>query len=79
MKLIRKIDNYINDKKFYIIFKDNKLNVINYSEILDFSSSKISIRYEDKIYNIEGTELVISKMMDNEIMIIGNIYKITFI
>ena len=77
MKMIRLIDNYINDKTFSIIYKNNGLNIINYSEIKDFSSTSISIRHENTIYHIEGKDLVISKMMENEILITGNINVIT--
>ena len=62
-----------------MIYKNNKLDVINYTKILDFSSNLISLEYRNKVYYIEGENLVISKMMDNEILIIGNINKITFI
>ena len=79
MKLIRKIDDYINDRRFSMIYKNNKLNVINYSEIMDFSSKLISIRYKDKVYHIEGKNLVISSMMENEILITGEIEVITFL
>ncbi|MBQ8193014.1 MAG: YabP/YqfC family sporulation protein [Bacilli bacterium] len=78
MKLIKIIDNYVNDRKFSMIFKNDKLNIINYSEIVDFSSFLITIRYEDRIYHIEGKDLVISKMMEEEILITGNISLITF-
>lgn len=78
MKLIRMVDNYINDKKYSMIYTSSGLDIINYSEILDFSSSKISIRYKDNIYYIEGKSLVISKMMEEEILITGIISSITF-
>lgn len=78
MKLIRMMDDYVNDKRYSMIYKNNKLNIINYSEIIDFSSNLISIRYEDNIYHINGDNLVISKMMDNEILITGNIDNIKF-
>ncbi len=79
MKILNKLDNYINDKNFSILYKYNKLDIINYSEILEFTSNIISIKYYDKIYNIRGNDLVITKMMDNEILISGNIENITFI
>ena len=78
MKLIRMFDDYINDKKYSMIYKDNGLDIINYTKIIDFSSSLISIKYNDKIYHIEVNNLVISKMMDDEILITGNITSITF-
>ena len=75
MRLVRILDNYINDKKFSMIYTNGGIDIVNYSEILDFSSSKISIRY---IYYIYGNDLVISKMMDDEIFICGSIGKIIF-
>ena len=78
MKLIGMIDNYINEKKFSMIYKNNNLDIINYSEIKDFSSKLISIRYKDNLYHISGDNLVISRMMDNEILITGDIINISF-
>lgn len=78
IKLVRVLDNYVNDKNFSIIYKNNKLDIINYSKILDFSDTKISINYLDDIYIIIGTNLVISKMMEEELLITGNIESISF-
>ena len=50
IKLVRSIDNYINDKKFSILYKNNKLDIINYTKIMDFSDTKISISYLDSKY-----------------------------
>ncbi|MGM9876564.1 MAG: YabP/YqfC family sporulation protein [Bacilli bacterium] len=78
IKLVRALSDYVNDKKFSIIYKNNKLDIINYSKILDFSDTKISINYLDDIYIIIGTNLVISKMMEEELLITGNIESISF-
>ena len=78
MRLVRTLDNYINDNKFSMIYTNGGIDIVNYSEILDFSSSKISIRYNKCIYYIYGDDLVISKMMDDEIFICGSIGKIIF-
>ena len=78
IKLVRVLDNYVNDKNFSIIYKNNRLDIINYSKILDFSDTKISINYLDDIYIIIGTNLVISRMMEEELLITGNIESISF-
>ena len=78
MKWLRMIDDYVSEKKYSMIYRNNSLDIINYSEIIDFSINKISVRYEDNIYHIEGNNLVISKMMDNEILITGNISNLSF-
>lgn len=78
IKLVRVLSDYVNDKNFSIIYKNNRLDIINYSKILDFSDTKISINYLDDIYIINGTNLVISKMMEEELLITGNIESISF-
>jgi len=72
------IDNYVNDREFSMIYKNNRLNIVNYTEIIDFSSNFISVRYIDNVYHIEGVNLVISRMMENEILITGDISNIVF-
>jgi len=79
MKLIDRLDNYLCDKEYKIIIKKNKINIINFDEIIDFSLNKISIKYQEKVVNIEGNDLVITKMLDNEVLITGNISLIRII
>ena len=76
MKLISKLDRYLEDKNYEIILKENKVNIINFKEIIDFSTNKISLRCDNKIVNIEGKNLIISKMLDDELLITGTIYNI---
>lgn len=79
MRILNRLDNYINEKEYSMIYKYNKLDIINYTEIQDFSSKEITIRHRDKIYKIKGKNLVISRMMDNEVLVSGDIENITFI
>lgn len=76
MRLISKLDRYLEDKNYEIIIKENKVNIINFKEIIDFSVSKISLRCDNKIINIEGKNLIISKMLDDELLITGIIFNI---
>ena len=76
MKLINKLDRYLENKKYQIIIKENQVNIINFKEILDFSINKITIRCENKIINVEGKNLIISKMIDEEVLVTGIIYNI---
>ena len=71
MKILDKINNYINEYEYKIIITDKYINIINYKEILDFNSTKISIRHDKGITNIIGTNLVVSKMVEDEILITG--------
>ena len=80
MKLFNKLNNnlerYLMDTDFKVIIKDNYLNIINYKEIVDFSSSQIIIKTNKKIIKIIGDNLIVSKMQDSEALITGNINKV---
>lgn len=76
MRLINKLERYLNDNNYEIIIKANSVNIMNFQEIIDFSSNKIAIRCEGKIINVEGNNLIISKMIDEEVLITGEIYNL---
>ncbi len=78
MKLINDFQRYINNDDFNMIYKNNYLNVINYKKIIDFTNDLISFEDKNNTYYVKGNNLVISRMLDNEILIIGDIKEITF-
>ena len=73
---MNKLDRYLEDKNYQIIIKENQINIINYEKIIDFTINKISLRCNNKIINIEGKNLIISKMLDEEVLIAGIIHNI---
>ncbi len=73
MKLNDYIDRYLIDKTYSITIKNNYIHIINYIEIIDFSSSKIVIKHQKGITTIIGTNLIISKMLKDELLITGKI------
>lgn len=77
MKIMDRLDNYLYDREYKIIIKENYLNVINYSEVVEFSTARISIKCKRNIITIDGLNLVIAKMIDNEILVTGNISNVS--
>ena len=77
MRILNRVENYLLDNEYKIIIKNNQINVINYDEIIDFSLVKITIRIKQKIISIEGNNLIISKMIDDEVLVSGNISNIS--
>lgn len=71
MKIINRLNNYINETDYKIIITDSYINIINYSEIIDFNSTRISVRHGGGVTCIVGTDLVVSKMVEDEILITG--------
>lgn len=76
MKMLKRIDNYLNERKYKINLNENMINIQNYDEIINFTLTNISVKCSDKVINIEGTNLTISKMLKNEVLITGNITSI---
>ena len=71
MNILNRIDNYLYDREYKIILNDKSINIINYSEIIDFSLNQIKVKINTKILIITGINLSINKMQDNEILITG--------
>lgn len=70
--------NYLFETNFEIKFINNKLDIINYKELLDVSINKISVKYDNGILDVIGSDLVIKKLVSDEVLIIGNIKSLEF-
>ena len=74
--MLEKISNYVNDKEFRITLYNDKIHIINYKQIISLEDSYISILSNNKKVSITGTNLILNKLVDNEMLIKGNISKI---
>lgn len=73
MGLLDRLDRYLIDSEYRInIYKDG-VHIINYLEVVDFSNTKVVVRYREGTTIIEGENLVVSKMMDDELLITGKL------
>lgn len=73
---INDIRNYVLEPNFKITYIENKLDIINYNKIEHLDNNKIIVSYEKGIMVIDGKELVLKKMLKDEILITGMISKI---
>ena len=69
--MLRDLRNYILENDFRINYIKNKLNIINYEYIDHCSDDKVMIRYSEGVLVIKGENLIISKLLDDEILISG--------
>ena len=76
--MFRNFFNVIKDEKLKIIYYPNKINIINYTDIDLLSTEKIIISTNYKKIILEGSSLVVTKLMDKEVLISGDISKIEF-
>ena len=78
MDMATGIRSYILESDTKITIINNKLNITNYIDIGHFDSNKIIIKLKDKNLTIKGNDLVVSKLLDSEILITGQFNNIEF-
>lgn len=76
MKLINSFRNYILDEEFKINIYKDKVNIVNYTNIVNFTSKEVVVKYEDGHIFIFGKNLSISRLLIDEVLISGVIEKI---
>ena len=71
-----KIKEFVNPKNLKITYLDNKLNILNYDEIIILLDNKIILSKNNNIITITGSNLTLLILLDNEILIKGSIKNI---
>ncbi len=75
---INKIKNYVLENQFKIIYEDNKVDIVNYQNMGHFDDNKVIVYYDKGIVEIKGKNLIIKKLLKDEVLIKGSIEKIEF-
>lgn len=78
MNIINGIRSYVLENELKITILNNKINILNYKDIGHFDSNKIIVKVENGEIIIKGSELVVSKLMNEEILITGNFNTLEF-
>ena len=73
-----RLRNYINDDSWKINISKNQVDIVNYLDILLLEEEKILVKYKDGVISIIGDRLSVNKMLDSEILIMGNIKCVEF-
>ena len=68
--------NYLLETNFSITVRKNSVSILNYTKIGTFSSEEVNIYYEKEHIKIKGKNLLINRLMYDEVLIIGDIYNI---
>ena len=69
--MLKNIVNYVRNNEFYINIWKNKINVVNFKEIVIMEEDKIVIMTDLGKVIIRGRDLSINKLLENEILIMG--------
>ena len=69
----------MNDKEFRLTLYNDKIHIINYKKIISLENNYLSILCLNKKILVTGNNLILSKILDNELLIKGNINNIEVI
>lgn len=76
MKIVNNIRSFLLEDDFEIRIYKNRINIVNYDSIGHFDSNKINIYYSNGLITIKGDNLVVSKLLKDEVLITGIIKNI---
>lgn len=78
MKNINDLRNYLTESEFKITILKNKINLVNYESIEHFDANKIMIKSDSGLIVINGKNLVVTRLLIDEVLITGIIHNIEF-
>ncbi len=74
--MFERVDNFLNDREFRFTIYENKIHIINFKRIISLEENNASFQSDKKIIHVTGTDLVVRRLLDEEIIITGTISKI---
>lgn len=76
--MLNHLRTYILENEFKITILMGRIDIVNYLEIDHFDNTKIIVRFEKGIVIIKGENLTISKLLNDELLILGKIKAVEF-
>lgn len=74
--MFERVKEYIKDDEFRLVLFSDRVYITNYLEILTLNNKRISINNGNNLIVIKGEDLVLNKLLDKEILIMGKILTI---
>lgn len=71
-----RIKNYIEDNEFHFDIFIDHVYIANYEKILSLSDTRVSFIVKNKKITLTGNKLSLIKMLDDELLIQGNLTKV---
>lgn len=78
MRIVKNLQNFLLDQDYYIDIFNNCIHVYYYEELLSLSEKKIELKLKEFILEINGENLVVSRLDNHEILIKGTINEMRF-
>ena len=77
--MINTISNYLYDKRFKMTVYNDSVYLVNFNRIISIEDNYLSLYSDSNKIIITGNNLVIKKILKDELLVIGRILKIEVI
>ncbi len=77
--MINQINTFIQDKSFHFTVYEDKIYIVNFKRIISLEETYISISTNHQKIKIMGNHFLLNKLLNNELLISGEISKIEVI
>lgn len=74
--MFERVDNFLNDREFRFTIYENKIYIINFKRIISLEENNVTLQSNRKKLHITGKNLIVRKLLEEEILITGTISKI---
>ncbi|MBQ2909728.1 MAG: YabP/YqfC family sporulation protein [Bacilli bacterium] len=74
--MFRRVYEYVKDEEFRFTIYSDRIHIINYEKINTLNSDYILIEGIDRRISIKGKNLVLNKLVEKEVLIIGEVNNI---
>lgn len=75
--MFNNISDFLKNESYRISIIPTGIHILNYKNIIDISSNKVLISFKDKNIDIKGSNLRLIKLDKYELLISGNIERIS--
>ena len=75
--MLNNISTYLRDLDYRVTLLKNGLHVLNYKSIIDITSNIIMFKVNDKLFKVNGKNMILKKLDKKEFLITGVIESVT--
>ena len=77
--MLRRVYEYVKDEEFRFTVFNDRIHFINFLKINTLNSDYVLIESNDRKISIKGKNLILNRLLEKEVLIIGDIYSIEVI
>lgn len=75
--MLNNISTYLRDLDYRVTLLKNGLHVLNYKSIIDITSNIIVFKVNDKLFKVNGKNMILKELDKKEFLITGVIESVT--